>query len=64
MWPDRGTPAAGCSRSGRFCSPSACYRVACGLGDWAIGLIVGIDLVFWGAQMIAAAQSLRPVTAP
>jgi uncharacterized membrane protein HdeD (DUF308 family) len=32
--------------------------------EWAIGLIVGIDLVFWGAQMVAAAQSLRPVTAP
>ncbi len=31
---------------------------------WAIGLIVGIDLAFWGAQMIAVAQSLRPATAP
>ncbi len=31
---------------------------------WAIGLIVGIDLAFWGAQMIAVAQILRPATAP
>ena len=31
---------------------------------WAIGLIVGIDLAFWGAQMIAIHPSLRPATAP
>jgi uncharacterized membrane protein HdeD (DUF308 family) len=59
----RGTPGAGLLGLNGLLSLVLGLLIALELpssADWAIGLIVGIDLVFWGAQMIAAAQTLRP----
>jgi uncharacterized membrane protein HdeD (DUF308 family) len=63
----RGTPGAGLLVLSGLLSLALGLLIALELpssADWAIGLIVGIDLVFWGVQMIAAAQALRTATAP
>jgi uncharacterized membrane protein HdeD (DUF308 family) len=57
----RGTPGAGLLVVSGLLSLALGLLIALELpssADWAIGLIVGIDLVFWGAQMIAVAQTL------
>jgi uncharacterized membrane protein HdeD (DUF308 family) len=64
---DRGTPGAGLLGLSGLLSLALGLLIALELpssADWAIGLIVGIDLVFWGVQLIAFAQLLRPATAP
>ncbi len=64
---DRGTRGAGLLVLSGLLSLALGLLIALELPSsaaWAIGLIVGIDLAFWGAQMIAVAQSLRPATAP
>ena len=64
---DRGTRGAGLLVLTGLLSLALGLLIALGCPSsaaWAIGLIVGIDLAFWGAQMIAVAQILRPATAP
>jgi uncharacterized membrane protein HdeD (DUF308 family) len=64
---DRGTPGAGLLVLSGLLSLALGLLIALELPSsavWAIGLIVGVDLAIWGAQMIAVAQSLRPATAP
>jgi uncharacterized membrane protein HdeD (DUF308 family) len=60
---DRGTPWAGMLVLNGLLSLALGLLIALQLPDsatWAIGLLVGIDLVFTGALLIALARSLRP----
>jgi uncharacterized membrane protein HdeD (DUF308 family) len=60
---DRGTPWAGMLVLNGLLSLALGLLIALQLPDsatWAIGLLVGIDVVFMGALLIALARSLRP----
>src|SRR3954454_2329630 len=60
---DRGAPWAGMLMLNGLLSLALGLLIALQLPDsaaWAIGLLVGIDLVFTGALLIALARSLRP----
>jgi uncharacterized membrane protein HdeD (DUF308 family) len=60
---DRGAPWAGMLVLNGLLSLALGLLIALQLPDsatWAIGLLVGIDLVFTGALLIALARSLRP----
>jgi uncharacterized membrane protein HdeD (DUF308 family) len=64
---DRGAPGAGLLVLNGLLALALGLLIALQLpssADWAIGLIVGVDLVFWGAQLIAVAQALRAAAAP
>jgi uncharacterized membrane protein HdeD (DUF308 family) len=59
---ERGTPGAGLLILSGTLSLVLGLMIALGLPEsatWAIGLIVGIDMVFSGVQLIALAQALR-----
>src|SRR3954471_19977715 len=60
---DRGAPWAGMLVLNGLLSLGLGLLIALQLPEsaaWAIGLLVGIDLVFTGAQLIGLARSLRP----
>jgi uncharacterized membrane protein HdeD (DUF308 family) len=62
---DLGTPGAGLVIAGGVLALALGILIAEQLpssADWAIGLIVGVDLIFSGVMLISLARSLAPAT--
>jgi len=61
---ERGMPGAGMTILNGVLSLGLGLLIALGLpesADWAIGLLVGVDLLFAGTALIVLARSLRPL---
>jgi uncharacterized membrane protein HdeD (DUF308 family) len=66
-WAERGQPGAGLIAFNGVLSTILGILIAVSLPSsaaWAIGLLVGIDLVFWGTRVLMAASVLKPATEP
>jgi uncharacterized membrane protein HdeD (DUF308 family) len=60
----RGVPGSGIYAFGGVLSVILGFMIAASLpssATWAIGLLVGVDLIFWGARAILSARLLRGV---
>jgi uncharacterized membrane protein HdeD (DUF308 family) len=65
QWP--GAPEAWLSALGGALSIVLGFLIAAGLpssASWAIGLLVGINLIFWGIRAIVAAQAMKQAWQP
>jgi uncharacterized membrane protein HdeD (DUF308 family) len=63
-WTERGQPGAGLIAFNGVLSTILGILIAVSLPSsaaWAIGLLVGIDLLFWGTRVLMAASMLKPV---
>jgi uncharacterized membrane protein HdeD (DUF308 family) len=63
-WSERGTPGSGLLAFNGGLSAVLGFLIAVSLPSsaaWAIGLLVGIDLIFWGTRTLMAASLLKAV---